>query len=216
MSPGAKVRATFKAVSRAGVAQAEWVQNTRSFEINKIVGNFSGDHTRPVGSRTGMISWTGGATFLRNPPGNPGAFGNYVLNAGSVSFTYSGGYIGGDAVCDMSGSAFFDLFQRGSGSIGVSPANGASPFAQGPHDYNGGAATGPTSTNPSPPMVTVTLSNCADSSVNGETRELGIDVAVLDMGPSQQSPDGIHYNGSHSQSGSGLTTDWTWGLTGQK
>ena len=91
VSPGAKVRATFKALSRAGVAQAEWVQDTRSFQINKIAGNFSGDHTRPVGSRTGRISWNGGATFLRNPAGSPGAFGNYVLNAGSVNFTYSGG-----------------------------------------------------------------------------------------------------------------------------
>ena len=210
VASGAKVRATFKATSRAGVAETEWVQNTRSFEINKIAGNFTGDHSRPVGDGTGSISWTGGGTFLRSPPGSPGAFGNYVLNAGSANFTYSGRYIGGDAACDMSGSAFVDLFQDAGGSIVVSPAGG-SPFLEGPHDYGGSVDfSGPDA------QVTVTLSNCADPNVNGETRTFPIAVSPLHMGPSQQSPDGIHYNGSHSESSSGITTDWSWLLTGAK
>jgi hypothetical protein len=152
---GGKVSATVRATSKAGVDEATWEQPVEPpFEINKIAGNFSGRQTIPVGGRTGTISWTGGGTFERTPQGAPGATGSYILKAGSATFTFSGGYILGDAVCDMSGSAFVDLFQHGGGDISVSPVG--SPFEQGPHHYSGGVFVGPTAT------VTLTLSSCED------------------------------------------------------
>jgi hypothetical protein len=208
---GSKVKATLKAVSRAGVAKADWEQNTRSFTINKIAGNFSGSYSVPVGSRTGVISWTGSATFVRTtPPGTPGALGSYVLKAGSVSFNYSGGSIVGDALCDMSGNEFVDLFQHGGGSLGVAPV-GSAVFEPGPHDYGATASVGPT------PMVTLTESNCADPMHNGTTHDYPVFPQPLDTGPDQQlSPDGIHYNGSYSRSQGGISYQWSWTLTGSQ
>jgi hypothetical protein len=209
--PGSKVKARLKAVSRAGVAQADWEQNTRGFTINKIAGNFSGSYSVPVGSRTGVISWTGSATFERTtPPGTPGALGNYVLKAGSVSFTYSGGSIVGDALCDMSGNTFVDLFQHGGGSIGVTPV-GSAVFEPGPHNYGATVTVGPT------PRVTLTESNCADPSHNGTTHDYPVFLQPLDTGPDLQlSPDGIHYEGNRSESGGGITTQWSWVFTGSE
>jgi hypothetical protein len=210
---GGKVSATVRATSKAGVDEATWEQPVEPpFEINKIAGNFSGRQTIPVGGRTGTISWTGGGTFERTPQGAPGATGSYILKAGSATFTFSGGYILGDAVCDMSGSAFVDLFQHGGGDISVSPVG--SPFEQGPHDYSGGVFVGPTAT------VTLTLSSCEDPDFNGETRTVPVvqgGAAPFTTGQApQQSPDGIHYDGSYSQSASGISTEWTWVLTGSK
>jgi hypothetical protein len=211
VAPGSKVRARLKAVSRAGVAQADWEQNTRGFTINKIAGNFSGSYSVPVGSRTGVISWTGSATFERTTaPGTPGALGNYVLKAGQVTFTYSGGSIVGDALCDMSGTTFVDLFQHGGGSIGVTPV-GSAVFEPGPHSYGATVTVGPT------PRVTLTESNCADPSHNGTTHDYPVFLLPLDTGPdSQLSPDGIHYDGNRSESGGGITTQWSWVFTGSE
>ena len=48
---GVKVGAKFRAVSRAGVAEADWEQPTRSFQLNRIAGNFSGEHTQTAGRK---------------------------------------------------------------------------------------------------------------------------------------------------------------------
>ena len=213
--PGSKVRAKVRATSKAGVAEDRWEQNLEPpFEINRIAGNFSGSHTQPVGSRTARVTWNGGATFLRNPPpGFPGANGLYTLTAGQATFTYSGGTITQHAACDMRGSETVDLFQDGGGSIGVSSANSASPFEQGPHDYGGDVNLGPE------PRVTLTMENCAPGaeSEEGKTYEYPIGFPPLDTGGGEQrSPDGIQYSGSHSISGSGITTDWSWTLIGDK
>jgi hypothetical protein len=96
------------------------------------------------GGRTGVVSWTGSATFVSTtPPGFAGAAGSYVLKAGSVSIHYSGGSIVGDALCDMSGT-FVDLFQDAGGSIGVNPADPAKLFEEGPHNYSGDVTLGTT------------------------------------------------------------------------
>jgi hypothetical protein len=210
---GGKLRATVRATTKAGVDEQTWEQPIEPpFAINKIAGNFSGRQTIPVSTRTGTISWTAAGTFLRTTQGAPGAFGGYTLNAGQANYTFSGGYIGGDALCDMSGSAFVDLFQHGGGDISVSSVG--SPFAQGPHTYSGGVFVGPTA------LVTLTLSNCADPDLNGETRTLPVvagGAAPLTTGPGlKQSPDGIRYNGSHSETASGISTEWTWVFTGSK
>jgi hypothetical protein len=207
------VSVTVRATSKAGVDEQTWEQPVAPpFEINTIAGNFNGRQTLPVGPRTGTISWTGSGTFERTPQGAPGAVGSYTLKAGSANFTFSGGYIFGDVLCDMSGSAFVDLFQHGGGDISVSPVG--QPFEQGLHTYNGGVFVGPT------PNVALTLSNCADPDVNGQTRTLPVvagGAAPFDTGPvPQQSADGIHYAGSRSESASGISTEWSWTLTGSK
>jgi len=214
--PGSKVRVKVHATSKAGVAEATWEQPLKPpFEINKIAGNFSGNYTVPSGGgRTATVSWTGSATFERStPPGFPGAAGSFVLKAGSVSIHYSGGSIVGDALCNMSGSTFVDLFQDAGGSIGVSPVDGSRAFDQGPHNYSGQVSLG------FGPEVDLTESACADPDHNGTVHSdypVGA-IQVLDTGPDElQSPDGIHYNGSYSDSGSGVTQQRTWVLTGTK
>jgi hypothetical protein len=213
--PGSKVRVKVHATSKAGVAEATWEQPLKPpFEINKIAGNFSGTFTRTYSIGTARITWTGSATFERQtPPGVAGAFGNYILKAGIASFHYSGQTITEHADCDMRGSTVVDLFQHGSGSLGVSPVDPARLFDEGPQDYGGDVGVGPD------PRVTLTMENCGPGaeSEEGKTYDLPVGVPPLDTGEDQQrSPDAIHYNGSHSNSGSGFSTDWTWVLTGTK
>ena len=213
--PGSKVRAKVHATSKAGVAEETWEQPLKPpFEINEIAGNFSGTFTREYSIGTARITWTASATFVRQTPlGIAGAFGTYILNAGIASFHYSGQTITEHADCDMRGSTVVDLFQHGGGSLGVSPVDAARLFDQGPHDYGGDVGVGPT------PRVTLTMENCGPGaeSEEGKTYEYPIGVAPLDTGDEQRrSPDGIDYSGTHSISGSGITTDWTWVLTGRK
>ena len=211
---GPRLRGMYKAVSRAGVAEAEWKQPIRSFEINEIAGNFSGSFTRVYSIGTAHVTWTGSGTFVRQtPPGIPGATGSYILKAGIASFHYSGQTITEHADCDMSGSAVVDLFQDAGGSIGVSPVNFSKPFEQGPHHYGGLVSLGPD------PMVTLTMGNCIPEAEdeNGQQYTIPVGFPPLDTGDEQRvSPDAIHYNGSHTESTSGITTEWTWVLTGRK
>jgi hypothetical protein len=213
--PGAKVRAKVRATSKAGVAEDTWEQPLQPpFEINRIAGNFSGSHTQPVGPRTARVTWNGGATFNRAglPPGTPGAVGTYVLTAGHATFHYSGGNILGHALCDMRGTASIDLVQHGGGSLSVFPV-GANPFEQGPHDYGGDVATGPTA------EVTLTMENCAPGAESEEGKQYTIPVgfpALSTGAAANRSPDGIHYEGSYSRSESGITTEWSWTFTGEK
>jgi hypothetical protein len=213
-APADRIRVKVRATSKAGVDEETWEQPIEPpFEINKIAGNFSGLHTMSVGQRTARVSWTGGATFVRAPQGVPGAVGNYTLTAGHATFTYSGGTITAHAACDMSGHASVDLFQDAGGSIGVTPV-GSDPFAAGPQNYGGLVSLGPD------PKVTLTMSNCVPGaeSENGKTYEYPVGVVPFDTGSGQtrQSPDGIHYDGSHSVSQGGIATEWTWVLLGSK
>ncbi len=210
---GGKVSVTVHATSKAGVAEDSWEQPIEPpFEIDQIAGNFNGSNTILVAGSPGTFSWTGGATFARQAGDVPGAFGGYTLETGSVNFTASGRWIGGDVLCDMSGSEFVSLPQ-GSSLLGVTPV-GQNIFAQGPHDY------GVTVTVPFGPMITVTLSNCVEGAEehNGQTRTWPVPITVLDTGPTQpQSPDGIHYNGSYSNTGTpGVSFEYGWTLTGSK
>ena len=214
--PGSKVLVKVHATSKAGVAEATWEQPLRPpFEINKIAGNFSGSYTVPTGGgRTGVVSWTGSATFVRTtPPGFPGASGSYVLKAGSVSIHYSGGSIVGDALCNMSGSTFVDLFQDAGGSVGVNPVDPSKLFEQGPHNYSSSVGLG------FGPEVDLTESSCTAAEHNGTVHAdypVGA-IKVLDTGPDElQSPDGIHFNGTYSESNGGVTKETTWVLTGTK
>jgi hypothetical protein len=213
--PGSKASVKVRATSKAGVAEGTWEQPLKPpFEINRIAGNFSGTFTQGIGSRTARITWTASGTFERQTPaGFAGAFGSYILKAGIASFHYSGATLTQHAACDMRGSTVIDLFQHGGGSLGVNPVNSSKLFEQGPHTYGGDVGIG------HGPMVTLTMENCAPGaeSENGKTYQYPAGFPPLDTGEAeQQSPDGIHYNGSYSTSASGVTTDWTWVLTGSK
>ena len=211
-SVGPRLRGMYKAVSRAGIAEAEWKQPIRSFEINEIAGNFSGTFTLVSSIGTSHVSWTASGTFVRQtPPGIPGATGNYLLKAGIASYHFSGLTITGHADCNMSGSAVVDLFQDAGGSIGVSPVDFMNPFKAGPQNYGGSVSLGPD------PMVTLTMSSCSDADENGKQYEWPVGYPPLQMGAAQrQSPDGIHYDGSYTDSQSSITYEWTWVLTGRK
>jgi hypothetical protein len=158
-----------------------------------------------------VISWTASGTFVRQTPaGFPGAVGSYPIKAGQVSIHYSGGSIVGDALCDMSGTTFVDLYQDAGGAIGVQPLDMQKPFEQGPHGYSGDLTLG------YGPTVDLTESNCADSNHNGTIHSdypVGA-LPVLDTGDNQASADGIHYSGHRSETSGGITTEWTWVLEG--
>jgi len=85
VGPGIFVRATLKAVSKAGVARQAWTQPTVSDSINHITGNFSG--TWQFGGS--VLSWSGGATWVRAVPG-PNANGQFSMTAGSYTITVTG------------------------------------------------------------------------------------------------------------------------------
>ena len=213
---GSKVRVKVRATSKAGVAEDRWEQPIKPpFEINEITGSFSGSFTRVYTIGTAHVTWTGSGRFVRQtPPGIPGATGSYILKAGVASFHFSGQTITEHADCDMSGqSGAIDLFQKGGGSIGVSPVDFMKPFEQGPHNYGGLVSLGPD------PMVTLTMGSCGPGAESEEGKQYSWPVGYppLDTGPAQlQSPDGIHYNGSYSNSQSGITNEWTWVMTGRK
>lgn len=213
--PGSKVRAKVRATSKAGVAEDTWEQPLKPpFEINEIAGNFSGTFTRVYSIGTARVTWTGSGTFVRStPPGIAGAVGSYILKAGVANFHFSGQTITEHADCDMSGTEFVDLFQDGGGSIGVTPVNFTKPFEQGPHNYGGLVSLGPD------PMVTLTMENCIPEAEDEEGKQYSwpIGYPPLDTGPAQlQSPDGIDYSGSYSNTQGDLTYEWTWVLTGRK
>jgi hypothetical protein len=212
--PGSKVRVKVRATSKAGVAEDTWEQPLKPpFGIDEIAGNFSGSYTRVYSIGTAHVTWTASGTFVRQtPPGFAGATGGYNLKAGIASYHFSGQTITEHADCDMSGNAVVDLFQKGGGSIGVQPVNFQKPFEQGPHLYSGSVSLGPD------PKVTLTMQNCGPGaeSEEGKQYEWPVGFPPLDMRVQHQSPDGIHYNGSFTETQSGITNEWTWVMTGRK
>jgi hypothetical protein len=82
---GITVTGTFKAVSKAGVAQGTWTQPTENLDVNTIAGSFSGVW-RAGGA---ILSWSGDASFARTLPG-PGANGTFTLTSGRYTVTASG------------------------------------------------------------------------------------------------------------------------------
>ena len=76
---GIFVTGSWKAVSKAGVAQATWTQPTVSSAINTISGTFSGNEN--IGGS--ILSWAGEATFDRIFPGE-GAAGAFQLRSAQL------------------------------------------------------------------------------------------------------------------------------------
>ena len=100
--PDIFVTGTYRAVSKAGVAEATWKQPTESIIVNRISGTFSASRTSAAGSS----SWSGEATWARQIPGT-GANGAFGLTSASYTVTASGR--GLNAACDQSGTKTVSL-----------------------------------------------------------------------------------------------------------
>ncbi|HEX5622200.1 MAG TPA: hypothetical protein VFX51_27485 [Solirubrobacteraceae bacterium] len=194
---GIFVRATLKAVSKAGVARQAWTQPTLSDSINNITGSFSG-----VWNFGGsVLSWSGGATWLRAAPGS-NANGQFALKTGSYTVTASGKDGTGGTDCTQTGTKAVTLTTNGFASV-----QGQPPAFTPPYTYSASAAAiGPSSSN-----MQVTLSGCSDQSYNGKVVTIGLPFSALETG-SQTSADGITYTGHHTDIAG--VTSWNWNLHG--
>jgi hypothetical protein len=194
--PGIAVAGAFKAVSKAGVAQATWTQPTEGLVVNTIAGTFSG--TWSAGGS--VYTWTGTATFSRVLPG-PGANGPFQLTSGSYTVTASGLDGTGATGCTQSGTK---LIAMTAGDLTVS---GQLPERLPPYDYSGSIiGLGPQS-------MTVALSNCPDPNSPSQAT-VGLAFTALKMPAGEQSADGIDFSGTASEPFPGLTADWSWSLRG--
>lgn len=197
---GLLVSATFKATSKAGVAEDTWKQKTESV-IQSMTGSFSGRDER--GGE--LLEWSGTATYARLPESPDGAS---VLQVTSyeVTVTASGTTPTG---CSQTGKETVPLF---SGSL--FSVNGDSE----PYLYTIVTPFG------YPGRMNVTLSGCPEATEDGpETTSLpgsalqsGDPIA---SGPSallHTSTDGVTFAGSAGASGTepGETLQWTWSMTG--
>ena len=112
VGPGITVTGTFKAVSKAGVAQGTWTQPTENPEVNTIAGTFNG-----VWNAGGSIlSWSGTASFARGAPG-PGANGTFFLRSGGYTVTASGRDATGATGCVQSGTRSVTLTNNGNVTV---------------------------------------------------------------------------------------------------
>ena len=192
---GIFVTGSWKAVSKAGVAQGTWTQPTTSSAINTISGTFSGD--QDIGGS--ILNWAGEATFTRVAPGE-GANGTFHLQSASYTVTASGRAL--HIACDQSGSK---TITQTSGSMS---ATGQQPAGAAPYDLEGSIIPiGPTNS-----TMTVQLSNCADPENSPSSMVTSLAFTPLKMGG--QSADGVDFGGSFSEAFPGLVTNWRWTMRG--
>jgi hypothetical protein len=198
--PGILVTGTFKAVSKAGVAQGTWTQPTENLEVNTIAGTFSG-----VWKAGGAIlSWSGTAGFARGLPG-PGANGTFFLTSGQYTVTASGKDATGATGCVQSGTKAVTLTNNGNITV-----TGQGPGQTAPYEYTGTAA----GIGPGDASMMVTLSSCPDPMYNGQQFTIGLPFSALDTAGSKVSTDGLDYTGASSRSVGGLTQEWNWAMRG--
>ena len=204
------VSATFKSVSRAGVAERKWTQKTEDLEtINHLIGNFSGEIVIPTLKGPSVQSWSGGATLDRSAPAVVGgATGPYTLSAGSVTYHLSGQEGLGVTACQWSGTRVVALpAGAGSGSAGVF---GAPPdFTAPPYEYSIRIVT--------PPLeeITFTRHSCPEGAEEEEGKEVTIPFLVEFNTETQTSADGIDYSGSREEKSGGATITQSWVFKGE-
>lgn len=196
---GLIVSATFKATSKAGVAEATWKQKTA-----QLLKTISGTFTGRIENQGSLIEWTGTATFERvEIGGDPEAASTFQLTSGRAEVTASGPFIG--AECAQSGKA----------EIGLQPLAVWTIEHQGESfNYQFVAPWDPTA------MVPVTLSDCNSASgLEGTENDLALSAPAIQSGNplvsiTQTSPDGLSFNGSASEESSGETYSWSWTFKG--
>jgi hypothetical protein len=124
-----KVRGTVKAVSKAGVAEASWVQNTKEEAINQIEGSFGGElvGATVMGPPT-MQKWSGVVHLNRlTPPDSGPASGIFAVTSGNVSIDLSGTESSGVTGCLQSGSAQAPL-SGGTMTVTGTGTGGGAPY----------------------------------------------------------------------------------------
>lgn len=105
---GVKVKATVRAVSKAGIAEQSWVQKTRPEDgIQTIEGSFGGELTgATVTGPPSTQKWSGVVSLHRlTPPDGGPSSGLFVVTSGNVSVDLSGTESSGATGCLQSGSA---------------------------------------------------------------------------------------------------------------
>jgi len=199
---GLLVSATFKATSKAGVAEGTWKQKTENV-IQSVTGSFSGRDER--GGE--VFEWSGTATWTRLPESPEGAS---IL-----------GLVSSDVTITASGTTPTDCTQTGQEKAPLFPGSPLSVLGEGapvgydidvPFSYPG--------------LMNVIFSACPTPHGEGEgpgTATLPGEALLtgdfFSGGPSaliQTSTDGVTFAGSATGSGieSGEQLSWSWSLTG--
>jgi hypothetical protein len=184
---GTELKGTFRAVSKAGVAEASWIQPIES--LNRITGTFSGK----VVGESGTFTWSGTATFVRSASQTVTDVVFYDLVAGTETVTISG--FNEELRCSQSGQAHFALTPGENGFT----VNGASP----PFSYliQGSAI--------SQPPGQGTLSGCEDPEENGEPTP----IFPGSFSFKGTSLDGTSFTGSFTESEPGFSVEESWSFT---
>jgi hypothetical protein len=196
---GVLVSATFKATSKAGVAEATWKQKTEG--INTVTGTFTGhfdDHSE-------VIEWAGSATFTAIEQ-LPGAT-ILKLSSSSVTATASGGT---EFECDQTGKEEVGLFFGSTFSV---ESLGETTVYQ--IDASWGF----------PGRMKATLFGCAEPSFNGQPYDPDLGLAALLSGDAihngpadliKTSADGTTFEGNATAVGSepSETYSWNWSFKG--
>jgi len=200
---GNRVRVTLKFTSTAGVGKDSWTEPVGG-AINHISGTFNSTYN-VSGS---ILTTTGNATYDRQiPTVYDGASGTYFLTSGEMTITASGK----DSVmpsCQQSGSKHVTLGD-GYGNAEVTSTVFGS-FAP-PYTYFMNATPlGPGS------VVEITRSNCANPSDNGPGVVIFQTPGLANQGGPQQSPDGIVYDGSMTDTQSMVTFTQSWSFRGRE
>jgi hypothetical protein len=197
---GLLVSATFKATSKAGVAEGTWKQKTENV-IQVMTGSFSGRDER--GGE--LLEWSGAATWTRLPESPPGAS---IL-----------GLVSAEVTATASGVAPTGCTQTGQEKVPVFIGSPLSVLGEGaPVGYDIDVPFA------YPGQMNVTFSGCpkGEGDGPGTTGLPGEALLTGDYfagGPSalvQTSSDGVTFAGSATASGTepGERLSWSWSLEG--
>lgn len=202
---GVKVKGTFKALSKAGVAEDSWIQKTDQDSISEISGTFS-LRTEFFGS---IFEWAGNATFVRYTPAIfGGASGGYKLTNGLFTFTASGkaSQLVTDK-CSMKGSGQFALQKDTEFAV---IGTGAEQIA--PYEYSFSVASAGLA---ELPMIEIETFACAPEAEELEGDKFPYPAVFALFTPTlHTSDDGINYAGSVIQEEGGGSSTQTWSFKG--
>jgi hypothetical protein len=196
-----KVKAKFKAVSRAGVAEDEWTQPTDQ-GINHISGTF----TQREDESGSIFEWTAKVEFDRSTEAfMGGSDGQYKLAPADYTVTASGngGFFAPPlSSCSMSGSGQFALSPEDSGFFVLPRIADTDPY---PYTFTIQPAAGAELTYP----IAITCPNPEDST---STEWFGsFTASPLNL---QNSADGIDYSGSETIEEPTYTKTLEWSFHG--
>jgi hypothetical protein len=199
---GAEVKATVKSVSKAGVAEASWIQKTDQSTVNEISGTFTW-RTEFAG---GVFEAAGNAKFERWTPAVLGpAVGGYKLVSGLYTFTASGkaSQIATDK-CSMRGSGQFALAKGTEFAILPKSPDGLPPL-----EYSFSVASEGLS---GLPMIEIETFACAPEASEWEGKQTPYP-ATFFAGTETPftSADGVTFADSivHNESGVNFTQTWS-------